>query len=158
MTTTGLSVAPEFPVKIPSRIVLIEDAEPDVCLVREALENCGVDFDLQVFEDGESAVDFVDSFDQDPTLPAPHLILLDLNLPKKGGAQVLEHVRSNRSCAHVPVLILTSSDSPKDKALVKQLGATDYFRKPSRLDEYMKLGPLVQRMLGADPGERLTTG
>jgi len=128
-------------------IILVEDAEPDVLLVREALEQCGLEFELQVFEDGEQGVDFVDTMDRDATLAPPHLFLLDLNLPKKTGGQILERVRLSRTCCQVPVVILTSSDSNKDKAQAAQLNATGYFRKPSRLDEFMKLGPYVRDLL-----------
>src|SRR6476660_3383479 len=97
-------------------IVLVEDAEPDVLLVREALEQSGLDFELQVFDDGEQGVDFIDTMDRDANLGRPHLFLLDLNLPKKTGGQILERVRQSPTCGNVPVVILTSSDSQKDKA------------------------------------------
>ena len=147
MIASGYLVAPEKIEDMPARILLVEDAEADVALVREALEQCGLDFDMQVFEDGESAVDFVESIDRGSTLSCPDLILLDLNLPKKSGTQVLGCVRSSQACANVPVVILTSSNSPKDRALTKELGATEYFQKPPRLSEFMMLGPLVRRVL-----------
>ena len=128
-------------------IVLVEDAEPDVLLVREALEQSGLDFELQVFDDGEQGVDFIDTMDRDVSLGRPHLFLLDLNLPKKTGGQILERVRQSPTCGKVPVVILTSSDSQKDKAQAAFLNATGYFRKPSRLDEFMKLGPYVRDLL-----------
>ena len=128
-------------------IVLVEDAEPDVLLVREALEQSGLDFELQVFDDGEQGVDFIETMDRDVSLHCPHLFLLDLNLPKKTGGQILERVRQSPTCGQVPVVILTSSDSQKDKAQAAFLNATGYFRKPSRLDEFMKLGPYVRDLL-----------
>ena len=128
-------------------IVLVEDAEPDVLLVREALEQSGLDFELRVFDDGEQGVDFIDTMDRDGSLKRPHLFLLDLNLPKKTGGQILERVRQSPTCGKVPVVILTSSDSQKDKAQAAFLNATGYFRKPSRLDEFMKLGPYVRDLL-----------
>ena len=128
-------------------IVLVEDAEPDVLLVREALEQSGLDFDLQVFDDGEQGVEFIETMDRDVNLHRPHLFLLDLNLPKKTGGQILERVRQSPTCGQVPVVILTSSDSQKDKAQAAFLNATGYFRKPSRLDEFMKLGPYVRDLL-----------
>ena len=128
-------------------IVLVEDAEPDVLLVREALEQSGLDFELQVFDDGEQGVDFIEIMDRDASLHRPHLFLLDLNLPKKTGGQILERVRQSPTCGQVPVVILTSSDSQKDKAQAAFLNATGYFRKPSRLDEFMKLGPYVRDLL-----------
>ena len=128
-------------------IILVEDAEPDVLLVREALEQSGLEFDLRVFDDGEQGVAFVDTMDQDTTLVRPHLFLLDLNLPKKTGGQILERVRQSPRCGQIPVVILTSSDSQRDKAQAAHLNATGYFRKPSRLDEFMKLGPYVRDLL-----------
>ena len=129
------------------RIVLVEDAEPDVFLVREALESCGLEFELEVLDDGEKGMEFLDRLDRSEAAPRPHLILLDLNLPKRSGGQVLERVRQSPSCGQVPVVILTSSNSPKDKDQSIQLGATEYFRKPSSLDEFMRLGPLVRGLL-----------
>jgi two-component system, chemotaxis family, response regulator Rcp1 len=128
-------------------IVLVEDAEPDVLLVREALEQSGLDFELQVFDDGEQGVDFIEKMDRNASLHRPHLFLLDLNLPKKTGGQILERVRQSPTCGQVPVVILTSSDSQKDKAQAAFLNATGYFRKPSKLDEFMKLGPYVRDLL-----------
>ncbi len=132
-------------------IVLVEDAEPDVILVREALEQSGLEFDLRVFDDGEQGVDFVENMDRDATITRPHLFLLDLNLPKKSGGQILERVRQSTTCSEVPVVILTSSDSHKDKAQAANLKATGYFRKPSRLDEFMKLGPYIRDLLTNPP-------
>jgi DNA-binding response OmpR family regulator len=129
-------------------ILLIEDAEPDVFLVREALKNAGIDFELRVLDDGEKAVDFFDHLDQARDEECPALVLLDLNLPKRTGDQILEHMRHSDRCKDLPVVIVTSSDSPRDKAQVSKLGATQYFRKPSRLDEFMRLGPLVRELVG----------
>ena len=132
-------------------IVLVEDAEPDVILVREALEQSGLEFDLRVFDDGEQGVNFVENIDRDATVTRPHLFLLDLNLPKKSGGQILECVRQSPACSDVPVVILTSSDSQKDKTQAANLKATGYFRKPSRLDEFMKLGPYIRDLLTNPP-------
>ena len=132
-------------------ILLIEDAEPDVFLVREALRQAGIPFRLHVLDDGEKAIEFIDSIDGDAKIVCPSLVLLDLNLPKRTGDQILEHIRQSPRCSHVPVLIVTSSDSPRDKYQTSRLGATEYFRKPSRLDEFMRLGPLVRTLLEQSP-------
>jgi CheY-like chemotaxis protein len=132
-------------------IVLIEDAEPDVFLVREALTLSGLKFDLRVLVDGEKAVEFVAALETAPAAARPDLFLLDLNLPRVNGEQVLARMRQSVSCAGVPVLIVTSSDLPNDKAQTTRLGATRYFRKPSQLDEFMQLGPLVRDLL-ENPG------
>src|SRR5215468_7838728 len=94
-------------------ILLIEDAEPDVFLVREALRQAGLEFNLSVVDDGEKAIDYIDHLDQDGAVECPNLVLLDLNLPKRTGDQILEHIRKSQRCKHVPVIIVTSSDSPK---------------------------------------------
>jgi len=133
----------------PFQIVLVEDAEPDVFLVREALTSGGVDYHLQVLRDGERGVEYIDEVDAGEAGACPHLLLLDLNLPKKSGAQVLEHMRQSRRCRDVPVVILSSSDSPKDREQTAQLGATAYFRKPSRLDDFMRLGEIVRQLLAS---------
>jgi DNA-binding response OmpR family regulator len=128
-------------------ILLIEDAEQDVFLVREALKNAGLDFELNVLDDGEKAIDFIDELDRQLGAVCPDLVLLDLNLPKRSGDQILEHMRHSVRCKDIPVVVVTSSDSPRDKADMSRLGATRYFRKPSRLDEFMRLGPLVRELV-----------
>lgn len=135
-------------------ILLIEDAEPDVFLVREALKGAGLDFDLKVLDDGEKAVDFIDTLDRNHEQHCPQLVLLDLNLPKRTGDQILEHMRHSDRCRDLPVVVVTSSDSPRDKAEASRLGATQYFRKPSRLDEFMRLGPLVRKLVEDHNGGR----
>jgi len=131
------------------QILLVEDAPPDVFLVREALNQCGLTVSLQVLDDGEKAIDFINAADRDAAAPIPRLVLLDLNLPKWSGAQVLEHLRKSSRLGELPVVILTSSDSPKDKAMAAQFRATAYFRKASNLDDFMKLGDLVRELLAA---------
>jgi CheY-like chemotaxis protein len=133
----------------PFQIILVEDAEPDVFLVREALQMGGLDFNLRVLDDGEKAVEFIEKVDSSEAETCPHLVLLDLNLPRKTGTQVLERMRQSQRCRRVPVIILTSSDSPKDKEQTARLGANQYFRKPSRLTEFMRLGQIVRELLGS---------
>jgi len=135
----------------PFHILLVEDAEPDVFLVREALERSGLDFQLEAVDDGEKAVDYIDKVERYVSIPCPDLLLLDLNLPKRSGVQVIERVRRSKRCKDISVIILTSSDSPNDRAKAAQFKAL-YFRKPSALDEFMKLGPLVKELLERQRG------
>jgi chemotaxis family two-component system response regulator Rcp1 len=131
----------------PFRIVLVEDTGSDVFLIREALKQAGLAFELHVLDDGEKALECIAKIESDETVPLPRLIILDLNLPRVSGRQVLERVRQGPRCGPVPVFVLTSSDSPKDKAEIAQLGADRYFLKSSRLDEFMSLGPVVRELL-----------
>jgi CheY-like chemotaxis protein len=127
----------------------VEDSEADELLMRQALKLDGMDCDFQVSEDGEKAIDFIEAIDKTEAGPHPHIVLLDLNLPRKGGARVLERIRQSPKCGRMPVVIVTSSDSPGDKGQAARLGATRYFQKPLDLGEFMKLGPLVREVLNA---------
>jgi DNA-binding response OmpR family regulator len=107
-----------------------------------------VNADLHVVRDGRSAMQFFDTVDAGGSAPCPTLVLLDLNLPGKSGAQVLKHLRDNSvKCRDVAVLIVTSSDSARDREPVAALGVAAYFRKPSDFGEFMKLGAIVQGLL-----------
>jgi DNA-binding response OmpR family regulator len=124
------------------QVLLVEDNPADANLVEEALAEADVDCDLSIMSDGAQAVDFIDRLDRSPAL-----VLLDLNLPKIGGETVLERLRSSPHGKTAKVLVISSSDAPSDRERVRRLGATDYFRKPTSLAEFMRLGPIVKAML-----------
>jgi two-component system, chemotaxis family, response regulator Rcp1 len=116
-------------------IVLVEDNPADVYLIRQALAEKGIRFKLTCFEDGEEALKKLARVDGQ----APDLILLDLNLPKTGGVEVLKAVRGMAKFADVPVAILTSSDSPADKRRAALFGAARYISKPSVLEDFFRV-------------------
>jgi CheY-like chemotaxis protein len=128
-------------------ITLVEDSAADVFLVRKALEQAGVRAELQILQDGAAAIEFLEAIESNENAPSPNLLILDLNLPLVGGEQVLEHVRRTQRCGSTPVIILTSSESPRDRETVIRLGATEYFRKSANLDEFMALGSVVRNLL-----------
>lgn len=129
---------------------MVEDSKTDVFLIRKAIATAQVNADLHFVSDGEAATRFFDSADADANAPCPALVLLDLNLPKKSGDDVLRHLRSSRRCGHAAVLIVSSSDAPRDREGVTGLGVSGYFRKPSDYYEFMKLGELVKRLLAGE--------
>jgi len=129
------------------QVWLVEDSEADELLMRAALNLDGLDCEFQVSPDGEKAIEFIEALDNGEAWHRPHIVLLDLNLPRKGGARVLEKIRRSQRCARIPVVVVTSSDSPGDRTQVSRLGATRYFQKPLDLVEFMKLGPLVREVL-----------
>lgn len=129
-------------------ILLVEDNPADAVLVAEAFEEAQFDYAMTVVRDGEEAVAFFDALDADPSQDCPDIILLDLNLPKISGTTVLERLRASPRCAPIKVLIVSSSDAPADRQKAMNLGASDYFRKPSSLKEFMLLGAKVKSMLG----------
>ena len=135
--------------KMPGRtVLLVEDNPADTYIVRQSLNRHLKDFDIWIVEDGEKAVRLIEEMDSNDTIPCPDVLLLDLNLPKRSGREVLKRMRDSR-CGGIPIIIVTSSDSPDDRLETARLGATAYFRKPADLDEFMKVGEVVRRVLGA---------
>jgi len=126
-------------------LLLVEDSPADVYLVREAIMTEGLEFRLQVAEDGEAAFQILNRVDAD-TDPAPNLLMVDLNIPRRDGIQVLQRMRQSPRCASIPVIVISSSDSPADRQRALAMGATEYFRKPSTLAEFMKLGQMVRTL------------
>ena len=127
--------------------MLIEDNCTDVYVITQVLKELGLDQYLQVVSDGAAALRLWDSIQEDPQKPAPRLVLLDLNLPKASGIDVLRCIRNGRRCASVPVVVVTSSGSPEDIAAAGELNASAYFQKPADLSEYMALGEIVSAIL-----------
>lgn len=122
-----------------TRILLAEDNPADVYLLREALgADDNSEIELIVVSDGEEALDFVAG--RFPGVRDVDLVILDLNLPKSDGGDVLRGIRESGVMAAVPVVILTSSDSPRDREAAERLGADCYLTKPSDLDEFLSLG------------------
>jgi CheY-like chemotaxis protein len=115
-------------------------------LVHRALEEHGVEGELIVIADGERAIEFIQAVDARAS-PCPDLAIVDLNLPKKPGREVLAHMRRSERCRHIPVFILSSSDAEQDKADAARFGATQYIRKPSTLDEFLSLGSMFKAAL-----------
>jgi two-component system, chemotaxis family, response regulator Rcp1 len=131
------------------RILLAEDNQGDVFLVRDALEHHGIEFELEVVKNGELALAAVDRFGQSVS-SAPDIFLLDLNLPRAAGDVVLQRFRESAGCSGIPVIIMTSSDAPQDRERVARLGISYYFRKPSDLDEFRRLGEVVKSLISRD--------
>jgi CheY-like chemotaxis protein len=129
------------------QILLVEDNPADANLVEEALAEAHVECGLSVFRDGVQAIEFIDRLDANLAHPRPDIVLLDLNLPKICGEEVLKRVRLSPKCGSAKVLIVSSSDAPADREKAMTLGASGYFRKPSSLEQYMELGPKIRSML-----------
>jgi two-component system, chemotaxis family, response regulator Rcp1 len=128
------------------RILLAEDNPGDVLLLREALADSAINCELMVAEDGQKAITLLQTLAADATR-RPDLIILDVNLPKHNGGEVLAHVRGDAAFAEVPVLMLTSSASPADQATASRLGANLYIQKPSDLDAFLGLGKVISTIL-----------
>lgn len=128
-------------------ILLAEDNPADVYLIREALREHGVDATLRVASDGREVLQLICPEKAGAAVPRLDLIILDLNLPRHDGIEILERRRGSAELASVPVVVLTSSDSPRDQKVANQLGATCYLRKPSNLEEFLALGGVLKSLL-----------
>ena len=129
---------------MPIRITVIEDNPADVYLLEEALRAHDVDFELDWIADGEQALA---RFTSMPGGAPPSLILLDLNLPKVDGKELLSAVRRVPALRETPVAILTSSDSPSDRLDTEVLGADCYIKKPPTLDEFLSIGRVIKELV-----------
>jgi chemotaxis family two-component system response regulator Rcp1 len=117
-------------------LLLVEDNPGDVRLLREALTESGMVVQVQVVHDGEEALQLLRRAGSYATAPRPNLILLDLNLPKKSGHEVLAEVKSDPQLQLIPVVVLTSSSKPDDITKSYALGANVYLQKPLEVEEF----------------------
>ena len=121
----------------PIEILLVEDSPSDIDLTREALEDTRVRNNLSVVTDGVEALAFLRREGKYADAPHPDLILLDLNLPKKDGREVLAEIKADEHLRRIPVVVLTSSQAEKDIAASYDLNANCYVTKPVDLEKFI---------------------
>jgi two-component system, response regulator len=140
-------------------ILLVEDNPDDEALTLRALRNSNIANEVVVVHDGAEAIDFLMGANRSDSQRLPELVLLDLNLPKVNGFEVLKRVRADSRTQTLPVVILTTSDEDRDLVESYKLGANSYVRKPVDFEEFRKaikqlgmywlvlnLGPPLNRM------------
>ncbi len=123
----------------PIEILLVEDNPGDVRLTKEALKDARVANNLHVTMDGVEALAFLRKQGRHASAPRPDLILLDLNLPKKNGREVLEEIKAEDALRHIPVVILTTSQAEQDVVESYRLRANAYVTKPVDLDQFLRV-------------------
>jgi chemotaxis family two-component system response regulator Rcp1 len=121
------------------QVLLIEDGPGDVRLMQEALRGTHPSVELHVAKDGAEAMAFLRRGASRPYAPRPDLILLDLNLPKMDGRDVLASIKEDPRLKSIPVIVLTISDAPEDIEKCYRLQASCYLTKPSQLEEFESL-------------------
>jgi len=127
-------------------ILLAEDNPSDVYLIRIALQEHGIEVPVQVVADGGEVLQILyreAALDQTRL----NLIILDLNLPRHDGIEILQRLRDSQLLARIPVVVLTSSDSPRDRTLASDLGAVRFLRKPSNLEQFLSLGAVFKELM-----------
>jgi chemotaxis family two-component system response regulator Rcp1 len=126
-------------------ILLVEDNAGDVRLTREALREAEVAAELVAVADGEQALAFLRAEGDHVEAVRPDLILLDLNLPKKNGLEVLEEIKRDPELRRTPVIMLTTSSSARDVAACYDRGVNCYVVKPLDLDDFTQLVQAINR-------------
>lgn len=128
-------------------ILVVEDNKADVYLIREALKAANLNADVHVLQDGEEAVRYFERVDADESLVSPTVVILDINLPRRHGGEVLQQLRRSRRCADALVVVVTSSDSNRDREEMASIGVNAYSRKPSEFDAFLSLGNTIKSLL-----------
>jgi two-component system response regulator len=130
-------------------VLLLEDNPTDVFVIKEVVENCGLNLQLRIASDGREALEYLQDLDRDQASPGLALVLFDLNVPKVDGIEVLRQLRGGSRCKDTPVVVVTSSTTELDRAAAERLGAEAYFQKPKELTAYMELAQVIKRALRA---------
>lgn len=128
----------------PVELLLIEDNPGDVRLTREALKNSDINVHLSIARDGVEAMDFLRRSGRFADAPKPDLVLLDLNLPRKNGREVLSEIKSHPELKRIPVLIMTTSRAEQDVNRAYLLNANCYITKPMDLDEFLRIVKAIE--------------
>jgi CheY-like chemotaxis protein len=124
---------------MPIEVLLVEDNPGDAQLTRIALELGKISINLNVVEDGVEAMAFLRKQEQYAGVPHPDIILLDLNLPKKDGREVLAEIKADSNLKRIPVVVLTTSQSEEDILKAYDLAANCYITKPVDFDQFVKI-------------------
>ena len=127
------------------RILLVEDNPGDVRLTEEAFKDCNIQVDLDVVSDGEQAIRYLNRIEPYQNSKLPDLVLLDLNLPKLNGREVLELIKSNAELRHIPVVILTTSSAEQDVHASYELNLNCYIKKPLEYEKFAATVRSIER-------------
>ena len=130
-----------------ARILVIEDNASDVFLLKRALKQQDFQFELVSLPTGDEALAFIRGKGAYAGAAIPDLILVDLNLSKYSGEDILREIRSAAHLTGIPVCVWSSSRSRRDEALLRDLDVTRFITKPSGLDQFMKIGKIIKDLL-----------
>jgi two-component system, chemotaxis family, response regulator Rcp1 len=132
------------------RILLAEDNRADILMVREALKAYSIAHELHLAVNGEEALEFIARMGKPDEPPCPDILLLDLNLPRADGLDVLREFRRHPECATTPVIVMSSSNAPRDREAAGALDVTCYFAKPMSYEKFIELGQLIRDAVGEE--------
>ncbi|MEB3280295.1 MAG: response regulator [Lyngbya sp.] len=127
-------------------ILIVEDNPGDIFLTQETLKNLKIPNRIHIVRDGEEALAFLHQQGEYETAPRPHIILLDLNLPKRNGREVLEAIQTNLSLKQIPVIVLTTSLADREILKHQNLRANCYIPKPYDLSQFDQIVDAIERL------------
>lgn len=131
-----------------ARILIVEDNPSDAWVIRTAVDQEGISAEYEVVVNGEQALQFIRQASENQERPKPTLLILDLNLPRCSGHDIMREWHTS-PLSTVPIVVVTSSDSPRDREMAS--GYTPYyFRKPLDFDKFMAIGGLVRSVLSRE--------
>ena len=128
----------------PIHILLVEDNEGDILLTREAFEDAKIHVQLSVAKDGQQAIDFLNNVSACRHATMPDIMLLDVNIPKKNGHEVLKYIKEQDRYKHIPVIMLTTSSSEKDINLSYQNHVNCYITKPVAVEDFLTVVAAIE--------------
>lgn len=128
----------------PAQVLLVEDNAGDIRLLKEAFKEAGLTCKLNIARDGEQAMAFLYHRGLYVNSPRPALILLDLNLPRKDGREVLAEIKKEKLLRTIPVVILSTSTNPDDVRRAYDLHANCYLAKPGDIESLIRIGRLLE--------------
>ncbi|MCF1716286.1 response regulator [Flavihumibacter sp. RY-1] len=120
-------------------ILLVEDNEGDILMTSESIQEYDPGCHIEVARNGQEAIEKLQSNMEDPLLKKPDLILLDINLPRKNGHEVVAFIKNQLYLSSIPVVILTTSSAPLDIQKAYQAHANSYLTKPTEAEEFSKM-------------------
>jgi len=130
----------------PLTIIVVEDNPVDIYLIRWVLKAHELSHELQVIDNGDRAIDYVNRLVREEHHSSPTIMLLDLNLPQRDGREILQRVKAIPHGSDVRVVVVTSSKNPADQQETLAMGADAYFVKPYHLNEFMQLGDVIKNL------------
>jgi len=128
----------------PLNILLVEDSEGDIILITEALEECNVSNEINIVKNGWEAMQYLKKKGQYSNAKVPDLVLLDINMPKMNGHEVLSNMKTNEDLKHIPVIMLTTSSSEGDIYKAYKNYANCYVTKPHEANKFSELVTTVE--------------
>jgi CheY-like chemotaxis protein len=128
----------------PRTVLLVEDNPMDVFIIEEILRESGLNLRLDVVKDGQDALTYLRNAAVAEETSVPALVLLDLNLPRVSGIEVLTELKKDSRLGAIPVIIVSSSMAPPDQVATSRLGAAGYFQKPNDLAAYRRLLEVIE--------------